>query len=158
MQPMLKFGQNSEILFQYTSVHNELVCLCSVVAQMQSFKDTTYNGNTTQLFKITLPSLLISTPHCINSPFWFHQGCSWRTSILCIHEYKWTVYAWRRMSVTQMTTEMGVVAGQHVNWHRNRRVPHDDVIRWKHFPRYWPFVWGIHRPVTWSFDLLFVPE
>ena len=25
-------------------------------------------------------------------------------------------------------------------WH------HDDVIKWKHFPRYWPFVRGIHRP------------
>ena len=24
-------------------------------------------------------------------------------------------------------------------------VSHDDVIKWKHFPRYWPFVWGIHR-------------
>ena len=24
-------------------------------------------------------------------------------------------------------------------WH------HDDVIKWKHFPRYWPFVQGIHR-------------
>ena len=23
---------------------------------------------------------------------------------------------------------------------------HDDVITWKHFPRYWPFVRGIHRP------------
>ena len=23
---------------------------------------------------------------------------------------------------------------------------HDDVILWKHFPRYWPFVRGIHRP------------
>ena len=23
---------------------------------------------------------------------------------------------------------------------------HNDVIKWKHFPRYWPFVWGIHRP------------
>ena len=23
---------------------------------------------------------------------------------------------------------------------------HDDVIKWKHFPRYWPFGWGIHRP------------
>ena len=23
---------------------------------------------------------------------------------------------------------------------------HDDVIKWKHFPRYWPFVRGIHRP------------
>ena len=22
---------------------------------------------------------------------------------------------------------------------------HDDVIKWKLFPRYWPFVWGIHR-------------
>ena len=23
---------------------------------------------------------------------------------------------------------------------------HDDVLKWKkHFPRYWPFVWGIHR-------------
>ena len=21
----------------------------------------------------------------------------------------------------------------------------DDIIKWKHFPRYWPFVWGIHR-------------
>ena len=22
---------------------------------------------------------------------------------------------------------------------------HDDVIKWKHLPSYWPFVWGIHR-------------
>ena len=22
---------------------------------------------------------------------------------------------------------------------------HDDVIKWKRFPRYWPFVWGIKR-------------
>ena len=25
---------------------------------------------------------------------------------------------------------------------------HDDVIKWKHFPRYWPFVWGIHRSLV----------
>ena len=24
-------------------------------------------------------------------------------------------------------------------------ISHDDVIKWKHFPRYWPSVWGIHR-------------
>ena len=24
-------------------------------------------------------------------------------------------------------------------------VSHDDVIKWKHFPRYWPFARGIHR-------------
>ena len=30
---------------------------------------------------------------------------------------------------------------------KNSRWPchHDDVIKWKHFPRYWPFVRGIHR-------------
>ena len=35
---------------------------------------------------------------------------------------------------------------------------HDDVIKWKHFPRYWPFVRRIHRsqrPVTRSFDVFF---
>ena len=32
------------------------------------------------------------------------------------------------------------------HWHR----PHDDVIKWKYFPRYWPFVRGIHRsPVNY---------
>ena len=25
---------------------------------------------------------------------------------------------------------------------------HDDVMKWKHFPCYWPFVWGIHRSPT----------
>ena len=37
---------------------------------------------------------------------------------------------------------------------------HDDVIKWKHFPRYWPFVRGIgefpaQRLVTRSFDVFF---
>ena len=33
---------------------------------------------------------------------------------------------------------------------------HDDVIKWKHFPRYWPFVQGIHRsPVARSYDVFF---
>ena len=34
---------------------------------------------------------------------------------------------------------------------------HDDVIKWKHFPRYWPFVRGIpaQRPVTRNFDVFF---
>ena len=27
----------------------------------------------------------------------------------------------------------------------NFETNHDDVIKWKYFPRYWPFVWGFHR-------------
>ena len=39
------------------------------------------------------------------------------------------------------------------------QVIHDDVIKWKHFPRYWPFVWPVNSPhkgpVTRSFDVFF---
>ena len=27
-------------------------------------------------------------------------------------------------------------------------IVHDDVIKWKHFPRCWPFVWGIRRSLV----------
>ena len=29
--------------------------------------------------------------------------------------------------------------------HCDKTLKHDDVIKWEHFPRYWPFVRGIHR-------------
>ena len=33
-----------------------------------------------------------------------------------------------------------------IELHWNRRITfHDDFMKWKHFPRYWPFVRGIHR-------------
>ena len=34
------------------------------------------------------------------------------------------------------------------NWYQDWGycgLTNDDVIKWKHFPRNWPFVWGIHR-------------
>ena len=34
-------------------------------------------------------------------------------------------------------------------WRRDLRLQHDEVIKWKHFPRYWPFARGIHR---WPVD------
>ena len=46
----------------------------------------------------------------------------------------------------------------------SQRATHDDVIKWKHFPRYWLFVRGIHRsrwiphtqrPVMRSFGVFF---
>ena len=67
--------------------------------------------------------------------------------------------------------EVGVTTYD-ITWHRlefvgQKQGPfqyHDDVIKWKHFPRYWPFVRGIHRspvnsshkrPVTRTFDVFF---
>ena len=44
---------------------------------------------------------------------------------------KWTVGWWFD----------GCMGSERTGGDRN----HDDVIKWKHFPRYWPFVHGIHR-------------
>ena len=35
--------------------------------------------------------------------------------------------------------------GTHIPTPLWKKPQHDDIIKWKHFPRYWPFVWGIHR-------------
>ena len=36
--------------------------------------------------------------------------------------------------------------------HTKMHAGNDDVIKWKHLPRYWPFVWRIHRsPVNSSY-------
>ena len=35
--------------------------------------------------------------------------------------------------------------GQIGKWPWHCTTTHDDVIKWKHFPRYWPFLRGIHR-------------
>ena len=41
---------------------------------------------------------------------------------------------------------LGMGYGRWINIAKvNNAGVHDDVIKWKHFPRYWPFVRGIHR-------------
>ena len=54
---------------------------------------------------------------------------------------------------------LNVFRVMHIQSHHNRVIfskvptmyslalalPHDDVIKWKHFPRYWPFVRGIQQ-------------
>ena len=39
-----------------------------------------------------------------------------------------------------------------------RHFQHDDIIEWKHFPRYWPFVRGIHRSAELWYFLWSEPE
>ena len=73
-----------------------------------------------------------------------HQsfGPSCRKCLTCLMIFMNTVAWWA-----------GAAAG-------NGWITHDDVIKWKHFPRYWPFMRGIHRspaqrPVKQSFDAFF---
>ena len=54
-----------------------------------------------------------------------HAG--WRT---WVRSFWWWCVEWSELMLHDMDTFR--------SWH-------DDVIKWKHFPRYWPFLWGIHR-------------
>ena len=51
------------------------------------------------------------------------------------------------MSLAQVILGFSAILPVETSWHgKTIRMTHDDVIKWKHFPRYWPFVRGIHRP------------
>ena len=53
--------------------------------------------------------------------------------------------------ITGATAEVFIATTSHqvevldTQYPDNNTVGHDDVIKWKHFPRNWPFVRGIHR-------------
>ena len=47
---------------------------------------------------------------------------------------------------TTLNLKQIVVSIQRCHEYIVKHTAHDDVIKWKHFPRYWPFVWGIYWP------------
>ena len=59
--------------------------------------------------------------------------------------------AWRQPGDMPLSETMIVRLSTHIcvtrpEWvEYQSRTHHDDVIKWKHFPRNWPFVRGIHR-------------
>ena len=71
---------------------------------------------------------------------------------------------WQNLSMWKATYPSGLLIFSKCLTRRGRETHacHDDISKWKHFPRYWPFVRGIHRsPVNslhkgqWRGALLF---
>ena len=56
-------------------------------------------------------------------------------------------YHWKRTVVVMLIfpSLAALTAPGHLSLWEPRVATHDDVIKWKHFPRYRPFVRGIHR-------------
>ena len=55
----------------------------------------------------------------------------------------WSQMTWPMLRNLLQSTGFTTVT-QQTDWHTNLK-RHDEVITWKHFPRYWPFVLGILR-------------
>ena len=73
---------------------------------------------------------------------------------------KWLAYTWTDRPTDRQTWTQAMTIPEGQNWQRVKikwmkhalkmQCPrdqhcHDDVIKWKHFPRNWPFVREIHR-------------
>ena len=98
-------------------------------------------------FGVYSTSLHDSTHYMIQPITWtYTDSLSIRTN-----SFRW----WNHYLGTQSTKEfrcIGRMRGYQLSRSNNGcqvdglvRPEHDDVIKWKHFPRYWPFVRGIHR-------------
>ena len=60
---------------------------------------------------------------------------------LCMERSWYADYG--RLNIHQMV--IIVLEGRYENTFQNNLCIHNDVIKWKHFPLFWPFVRGIHR-------------
>ena len=93
---------------------------------------------------------------CINTRrYTAWGGISWNSMPMCVIWSLWCIW-YGGGYLPNPTGCMGTICS-HVMWRTTRSCSlitcryemlpriHDDVIKWKHFPRYWPFVRGIHR-------------
>ena len=68
-----------------------------------------------------------------SKPRWFETSSC---SLSILGEIIWFMFYWNYSKLLR----------RHIGDHETISIgAHDDVIKWKHFPRYWPFVRGIHR-------------
>ena len=65
------------------------------------------------------------------------EACLSIETLTSIHNRKGWVWRWHDPEFPRQFASRVRISGS-FKWH-------DDVIKWKYFPRYWPFVWGIHR-------------
>ena len=60
--------------------------------------------------------------------------------------FLWVILIWNRHLVREWLGNWNATSSfLNQCWYPSKPSGQDDVIKWKHFPRYWPFVRGIHR-------------
>ena len=62
-----------------------------------------------------------------------------------LHRLKWDHYWQHHPRALSLSYVPETLLNPQISSTDARSSNHDDVIKWKHFPRYWPFVRGIHR-------------
>ena len=78
---------------------------------------------------------------------WFHQ--QWKNTgkglTIAIDSFYWYMLSCFILSLCSLNNETWLCSNPG-GVCEILQILHDDVIKWRHFPRYWPFVREIHRP------------
>ena len=102
--------------------------------------------------------LYMWTVTCIGIIYWldlYKASELWCVSFYVDH---WDCYSWHQIWVKLHQPLTKCIMKHQIRPHVNEHSLchqclgwHDDVIKWKHFLRYWPFMWGIHwSPVNFT--------
>ena len=77
--------------------------------------------------------------------FKYHATCMWRDWVYITHWGKCNDTMPNPHTIRHITQHIGCCIDNHQCRESPRWWIHDDVLKWEHFPRYWPFVRGIRR-------------
>ena len=88
--------------------------------------------------------------NCIAHVLWLKglPGSGWIGAILASYLLNQYVFDWHWFDDKMISPSLITHTGHRswVNWFGHHYL-HDDVTKWTHFPRYWPFMWGMNSPV-----------
>ena len=114
-----------------------------------------------RFFRVTGPLWPVHSPH--KGPVMRSLTFLWRNSVYDVKQTVEWLVTWDYMTVMWRHCNDWPLL-EHHDTRQSVNACHDDVIKWNHFPRYWPFAQEIHRsrwiprtqrPVTRSFDVFF---
>ena len=80
--------------------------------------------------------------------YFFHARCNfirWKTNDVNVSQHREILLAPRCLRAPNLFDFYVAINVPELALHFVALRTHDGVIKWKHFPRYWPFVRGIHR-------------
>ena len=94
--------------------------------------------------QINCTSRIIFGPRCRfnNNMVQRNTYISMNMLLISIMEYTWKCYSVIQNGTSEIIRSE---SAQYINARLGYHCAHDDVIKWKHFPRYWPVVRGSHR-------------
>ena len=93
------------------------------------------------------PSQWETSLHCNDVSHWLGAYLDWslvsRFGVSCLVRWN-TAISWQPRTNGELVG-FSTIYPKRYTYFLRFGVFHDDVIEWKHFPRYWPLVRGIHR-------------